>query len=186
MQLNITISDVQHINSFNIDIDASGHGLKCIVGKNGVGKTTLIKCIRNFLSSDTFAQTSSDGIFCESSEIKYCLGNETYSYNYDSRSRGLEMKKPIPSSDRDSIDVELPIPHGSRFNFFQSISRSNAAIVKAIALQNYNKPDELIDLLNTTYSTNKFDRLIEVDVKGECYYCLLVGDGGRYIREDYL
>lgn len=186
MQLNITISDVQHINSLNIDIDASGHGLKCIVGKNGVGKTTLIKCIRNFLSSDTFAQTSSDGIFCESSEIRYCLGSETYSFNYDSRSRGLEMKKPIPSSDRNSIDVELPIPHGSRFNFFQSISRSNEAIVKAIALQNYKKPDELIDLLNTTYSTNKFDRLIEVDVKGECYYCLLVGDEGRYIREDYL
>jgi ABC-type Mn2+/Zn2+ transport system ATPase subunit len=186
MQLNITISDVQHINSFNIDIDATGHGLKCIVGKNGVGKTTLIKCIRNFLSSDTFVQTSSDDIFCESSEIKYCLGSETYSYNYDSRSRGLEMKKPIPSSVRDSIDVELPIPHGSRFNFFQSISRSNEAIVKAIALQKFNKPVELIELLNNTYSTNKFDNLIEVKEKGESYYCLLVGDKGRYIREDYL
>lgn len=186
MILNINIKNIQHINNFSVEIDASGYGLKCIVGKNGVGKTTLIKCIRNFSRSDTFSKTSPAEIFSKESQIDYDIDGSAYSFSYDEVTNGLEMKKPIPISDRENVDVELPIPHGSRFNFFQSISNANDAIVKAIAFQTYDKPNELIELLNSTYSTNKFDKLIEIEEKGNKYYCLLMGDDGRYIREDYL
>lgn len=185
MKININIKNVQHIGSFDLEIDARGHGLKCIVGKNGVGKTTLIKCVRNFSSSDTFAKTSPVDIFSKESEINYEFNGNNYTFSYDGATSALELRKPIPREERDCIDVELPIPYGSRFNFFQSISDANNAIVKAIALESYSKPDELIDFLNATYSTNKFDSLIEVEEKSNSYYCLLIG-GGRYIREDYL
>ena len=186
MKLNISIKNVQHIGNFNIELNATGHGLKCIVGKNGVGKTTLIKCVRNFSNSDTFSKTSGEGIFSEGSNINYELNGSSYSFDYDEATSMIESKVPISTKDKENIDVELPIPHGSRFNFFQSISSANDAIVKAIAFETYSKPHELIDLLNSTYSTNKFDNLIEIEEKGNKYYCLLIGENGRYVREDYL
>ncbi|HIF9256005.1 TPA: ATP-dependent nuclease [Photobacterium damselae] len=187
MKVNVNIRNIQHISGFQIELDVSQHGLKCIVGKNGVGKTTIIKCIRNLSISDTFAKTSSDSIFSTDSEITYELGGDAYTFNYDTSTKALELKTPIPASLRNEIDVELPIPHGNRFNFFQSISNANDAIVKAIALRTYLQPEELIELLNSIYSTDKFNGLIEVQEKGSSYYALLLeGDEGRYIREDYL
>ncbi|WP_367986542.1 ATP-dependent endonuclease [Vibrio sp. NTOU-M3] len=186
MQININVKNIQHINDFQLELDASQHGLICIVGKNGVGKTTIIKCIRNLSISDTFAKTSSDNIFSTDSEITYDLGGDAYTFNYDTSTKALELKTPIPAALRSEIDVELPIPHGNRFNFFQSISNANDAIVKAIALRTYQTPEELIELLNSIYSTDKFNALIEVQEKGSSYYALLDGDEGRYIREDYL
>ena len=186
MQLNISINNVQHIDEFQIKLDVSQHGLKCIVGKNGVGKTTIIKCIRNLSISDTFAKTSSDNIFSTDSKITYDINGNAYTFSYDSSTKALELKTPIPTGLRSSVDVELPIPHGTRFNFYQSISAANGAIVKAIAFETYQIPNELIDLLNFIYSTEKFNTLIEVSEKGNSYYALLVGSEGRYIREDYL
>lgn len=181
----IKIKNVQHIDEFEINIDVTNPGLHCIVGKNGVGKTTLIKCIRNFSNSETFTKTSPTNIFTKDSEINYSLNGNDYTFSYEESSGAIEYKGVIPSTLRSDVDVELPIPHGSRFNFFQTISDANSAIVKAIAFESYQKPDELIDLLNTIYSTNKFDELIEVNHKKDSCYALLL-DNERYIREDYL
>lgn len=187
MELNISIKNVQHVTNMNFDINATEHGLKCIVGKNGVGKTTLIKCIRNFVNADTFSKTSDNRIFSENSQIIYNLPSSGFSYQFDfDKSTGsLDSKVVIPNEIKEYIDVELPIPHGERFDFFQSISKANDVIVKAIAFASYTKPNELIELLNSTYSSEKFNDLIEIEDNGNSYYCLLLTDG-RYVREDYL
>jgi ABC-type cobalamin/Fe3+-siderophores transport system ATPase subunit len=40
---NCILSNIQHIEELKFNIDLSENKLMCIVGKNGVGKTTLIK-----------------------------------------------------------------------------------------------------------------------------------------------
>jgi len=185
MDLSVDIFGVQHVKVMRFSMDLRKNKLTCIVGKNGVGKTTLIKSISNIRSADAFKKTSPDIIFNRKSKIIYTLNDKKYKFYYDSAIRSLNSKKVISDDLKKLFDVELPIPFGQRFNFFQSISDADLDIRRAIVLEQYNKPAELITFLNEIYSTNKFDNLIQISIKGVNYYCILM-DGNRYIREDYL
>lgn len=55
----------------------------------------------------------------------------------------------------------------------------------AIITTKYNKPDELIELLNFIYNSNRFDNLIEVEIAKKKFYSIVLADN-YYIREDYL
>lgn len=185
MIINITLRDIQHIKQINFSIDLDNNGIICITGKNGAGKTTLIKAIRNLVNADTFPKTSSEGIFKESSSITYEFGDNTVVFRYDPVRKILDSKSLIPDAIRKSLSVELPIPHGERFNFFQKISSVDSDIRTQIVLQRSSRPDELIEFLNGIYANKKFDDLVEVSFRGTKYYCRLL-EGGRYLREDYL
>lgn len=102
----IKIKNVQHIDEFEINIDVTNPGLHCIVGKNGVGKTTLIKCIRNFSNSETFTKTSPTNIFTKDSEINYSLNGNDYTFSYEESSGVIEYKGVIPSTLRSDVDNE--------------------------------------------------------------------------------
>lgn len=185
MKISFQINDVQHVSSASILIDLVDNKLTCVVGKNGAGKTTLIKAIRNLCSADTFSKTSSASIFRESSSVTYKADGVEFKFVYDDSIQALNCHTPIPDAIKALIDVELPMPHGQRFNFFQSISGADGDIRKAIVLSQYNQPIELIEFLRGIYGTNKFDSLVEIKIKNESYYCLPL-EGSRYIREDYL
>jgi ABC-type multidrug transport system ATPase subunit len=185
MQISFQVINIQHINTMTFKLNLNENKLTCIVGKNGVGKTTLIKAINNLYSADTFKKTSPDSIFKEQSAVIYNINDDEYRFDYDPVIRSLNSKSIIPGSIKKSIDVELPMPFGKRFNFFQSISNADTEIRKIIALENYDKPIELIGFMNDIYSTKKFDRLIQVEVRNISYYCILLDDS-KYIREDYL
>jgi ABC-type dipeptide/oligopeptide/nickel transport system ATPase subunit len=184
MNIKITLHDIQHVKQINFSIDLENDKLICITGKNGVGKTTLIKAIRNLSNADTFPKTSSDQTFKESSSITYEFGESIVVFRYDSARNLLDSKDFVPDVIRKSISVELPIPHGERFNFFQKISGVDRDIRKQIILEHYSKPNELIDFLNGIYVNKKFDDIIEVFFRGTKYYCRLL-ENGRYLREDY-
>lgn len=185
MKLSLKIKDVQHIKLLTFLIDLEKNQLMGIVGRNGVGKTTLMKAIQNLRSADTFVKTSSDRIFSETSVIEYELDDTNVRFDYDAALGSLNLKGAISDTVRGIVDVELPMPFGQRFNFYQSISDADAQIRQAIVLQDYSRPDELIDFLNEIYGSNKFDALVEIRVKGVPHYCITLPDN-RYIREDYL
>ncbi|WP_422397690.1 AAA family ATPase [Shewanella baltica] len=63
MDFNVTISNVQHILNLEFNVDLSSNKVTGIVGLNGVGKTTLIRAIKNLQSSDTFLKTASPAFF---------------------------------------------------------------------------------------------------------------------------
>lgn len=165
MKINLEIHNIQHVKQMKFHIDLSLNALTCIVGKNGVGKTTLIKALQTLRFADTFTQTSQPGIFKNDSLIRYNIDGEEYQFSYDADIRSLNSKDIIPSAIKENIDVELPIPYGQRFSFFQTLTKADSEIRSNIVLETYERPAELIDFLNSIYSTTKFNNLIRLKVK---------------------
>ena len=182
---NCILSNIQHIEELRFNIDLSENKLMCIVGKNGVGKTTLIRAIKNLQSADTFTKTASPYIFNDTSQIKYTIDEVEYDFKYISKLQVIDTKSIIDDEIKNSIYVELPIPHGERFNLFQRLSEIDEELRKNISLGKYEKPNELISFLSNVYNSNRFDNLKEISIKKVKYYFILKEDD-FYIREDYL
>jgi ABC-type dipeptide/oligopeptide/nickel transport system ATPase subunit len=155
-----------------------------IVGKNGCGKTTLARAIRNISFADTFIKTAAVGIFNADSSIEYELDAEKIVFSYDNVIRSLNCRQTVPSAWKTAVSAELSIPFGERFNFFKSISDADLDIRSALILEDFDSPLELIAFLKSIYRNEKFASLVEVRVKRSTYYCIRLPDG-RYIREDY-
>lgn len=185
MKFRIDIHKVQAIERLTLDLDLTQNKIICVVGRNGVGKTTLARSIRNLCQSDTFVRTASSGIFSNDSAIAYSLDGTQVTFNFDNEIGSLNCKETISSEMRNLCEVELPIPHGARFNFFQSISQADRHIRSQIILEEYSRPEELIGFLSDIYGSERFDSLVETSVSGNSYYSILHSDG-RYDREDYL
>ena len=185
MKIDIEIDNIQHVHKLRFGIDLSLNKLTCLIGKNGVGKTTLIKAIQNLRFADTFAQTSQPGIFRSKSSIKYLIDGTPFTFVYDPDIRSLNSNDVITDSIKSNIDVELPMPYGQRFSFFQTLTKADQDIRSNIVMGTHETPEELINFLNHIYSTTKFDHLIQIKIKHNEYYCILLEDS-RYIREDYL
>lgn len=182
---NCILSNIQHIEELSFNIDLLENKLMCIVGENGVGKTTLIRAIKNLQSADTFTKTASPYIFNNSSHIKYTIDEIEYDFKYNSKLQIIDTKSIIDDKIKNSIYVELPIPHGERFNLFQRLSKIDEELRKNIPLEKYEKPNELISFLSNVYNSNRFDNLKEISIKKSKYYFILKEDH-FYIREDYL
>ncbi len=187
MLFNITIENVQHLSKLELTLDLSKNQLICIVGKNGVGKTTLIRAIRNITKNNTFQETGAPYIFSSESKITYDINNTLINFKFNPKLGSLDTKQLISQEIKDSIQVELPIPHGERFNHFRLLSEQDEEIRAKIAIGDYSKPDELIDFLNNIYKDNRFEKLKQVKIKKNTYYFILKDESERYyIREDYL
>ena len=186
-KFSLLIENLQHIKKLDFEIDISKSGIIAIVGKNGVGKTMLFKAIQNFTTSNTFKKTSNSYIYKNDSKITYHInGNEkTYQFAYNSNVETLDYKGEVDSEIISKITVELPIPFGERFKQFQKLGNQDKAIRAAIISGNTSKPEELINLLNYIYDSNKFDNLVEINIKSENFYAIKL-EGSLYIREDYL
>lgn len=184
MKINIEISKIQHVEQMSFAIDLSENKLTCIVGKNGAGKTTLIKAIKNLQSADTFIKTSSRYIFNSESRIVYNINDEDIIYTYDEKLKVIDTKQIIPIGIKSNLYVELPIPHGMRFNNFPTLSKIDTELRKSIAFESYSVPDDLITIFNEVYQSSSYNNLKSFSVKNETYYFRL-NDNGTYIREDY-
>ncbi|MGF6809435.1 ABC-type dipeptide/oligopeptide/nickel transport system ATPase subunit [Paraburkholderia sp. Clong3] len=184
MNLILKIENVQHVRSAELTLDLDANGITCLVGRNGIGKTTLVKALRNLRIADTFKKTAVDSIFSTSSKIIYSCDPYEYVFTFDPKLQSLNCKTVVAQQLRDSLEVELPMPYGDRFNFFQSISDADHEIRRNIVIESYTRPDELIDFLHTIYDNNKFDNLRCIVIKKKSYYCQIL-DESRYIREDY-
>lgn len=183
--LRVSLESIQHVVSLTLDLDLSVPGLICLVGRNGTGKTTLVRALRNLSSADTFIKTATPYAFSPNSRITYIVDGAKVVFEYDDKIRTLNCREVIPLELRGLISAELPMPHGTRFNYFRSASEADLDIRRAIALSNYGNPHELIDFLTAIYGSIRYSSMVEVTAKGKIYYAI-VKDDGTYIREDYL
>lgn len=183
--LQVNLEFIQHVVSLNLDLDLSIPGLICLVGRNGTGKTTLVRALRNLSNADTFVRTATPYAFTPRSRITYTKDKTKVIFEYDEGIRSLNCRGKIPPELRSLVSAELPMPHGTRFNYFKSASEADLDIRRAIALGNFTSPTELIHFLSAIYGSKCYSRMAEVTVKGKSYYAI-VKDDGTYIREDYL
>lgn len=185
MKIEICIRNIQSISEIQFALNLEQRSLICVTGKNGAGKTTLIKAIRNLVNADTFPKTTLSDSITEASSVDYLIDERRISFSYNPRTRLLDSRDPIPSALRRELSVELAIPYGERFNFFQKISGVDDDLRTKIVSQEYSKPEELIEFLQDVYPSKRFEDLVQVNHRGVRYYCRLL-PGGRYAREDYL
>lgn len=184
-RLRVSLEYIQHVVNLTLDIDLSAPGLVCLVGRNGTGKTTLVRALRNLSSADTFVRTATPHAFSLNSRITYEVDGTVVVFEYDESIRSLNCREVIPSELRGLISAELPMPHGARFNYFKSASEADLDIRRAITLGTNGKPSELIEFLTKIYDSTRYSSMVEVTVKGKNYYAI-VNESGAYIREDYL
>jgi ABC-type cobalamin/Fe3+-siderophores transport system ATPase subunit len=114
MLVRFEINQVQHIGRLSLEVDLDKNKLTCIVGKNGVGKTTLVRAIRNLSHADTFVKTAAQGIFYAGSGISYEFDGEFIRFAYDDDIKSLNCKTPISQAFRSLCAVELPMPDGGK------------------------------------------------------------------------
>jgi len=184
MHFRVEIKNVHPTNHLTFEIDLSQHGIHCLVGRNGVGKTTLAKAILNLAQADIFIRTSADGVFNPSSVIRYTLGAEEHLFTYDPALRSISTKKPIQPHHKTVASVEMPAPYGQRFTFFRILSEYDDDIRRAVVLGQYSRPEALIKFLTEIYQDQRFVDLVEVKFRqGAC--CCIVRVDKRYLREDY-
>jgi len=182
----IILKDIQHIKNLEYEIDLTKHKLHCIVGKNGVGKTTLIKAIQNFKEANTLDKLSRLNIVTSSSEIVYTIDSNNFTFNtVDNDGRYLLTSTDmIKDSLKENIFTELPIPLGKRFNQYAKLGEIGKNITSKFALGEYDaKPTELISLFDAVYGDNRFSALEQIDIKNKKYYIEPKG-AENYIRED--
>ncbi|MCB4324350.1 AAA family ATPase [Alcaligenes sp. 13f] len=184
MNFNISIRNIQNIKKIEFSLDLADKSLVCITGKNGSGKTMLIKAIGNLINADILSKTSAPRIVSDNSEINYEIGGKSVIFKYNKKLKMLDSRDTLSKTLKDKLSVELPIPYGERFNFFKKIGGIDNDIRRQVVLQRYSRPTELIDFLKAIYATNKFDNLVEIQVKNVPYYVIPYEDN-YYLREDY-
>jgi ABC-type glutathione transport system ATPase component len=188
-KFNIIIKNIQHIKSLKYEIDLSKNALHCIVGKNGVGKTTLVKAIENFKESNALDKLSRINIVKQDSEIIYTINDTKYSFKpiLDNNKYILDTQDSISQEDKNKIFTELPIPKGKRFDTFEKLGGKIGDDIKtSFSVEEYGeKPTELIDILNRIYnSQDRFNDLKEINTKDGSKYYIKPIDQENYIRED--
>ncbi|HDM8207735.1 TPA: AAA family ATPase [Vibrio campbellii] len=187
MKFSLTLNNVQHIKKLQFEIDSTTGKMVCLVGKNSAGKTTLLRSIRNIYLGNTFIETAAPYIFNADSSIEYSFDDELYIYSYNPKLSTIDSKQVIPNEIKDLFLVELPIPHGDRFNQFRRLSELDEQIRSKIAIGDYQVPEDLIAFLSKIYDDNRFENLKEVKIRKANYYFILRDEDERfYIREDYL
>ncbi len=178
------LQSIKHLE-FKLKVkDLNSGKLMCVVGKNGVGKTTFIKSIANLLRADIFKETSSPYIFNKNSKITYHIDSDCYTHTYNEKFKTIDSKDVVADTIKNKIIGELPLPHGERFKFFQAISDLDKEIRQKYIAEDYKTPEKLITWYKNIYTSDKFDELKEVTINKKQYYFLPQEDN-RYIREDY-
>ncbi|NBK99443.1 MAG: ATP-binding protein [Erysipelotrichia bacterium] len=188
MKIIITIENVQHIKNQRVEFNLADNKLSCIAGKNSIGKTTLVRAIRNLTINNTFQETAAPYIFNKDSSITYSIDslNEDIKFSYSRFIKGIDSKQNIPEEIKSKIKVELPIPHGERFHHFRRLADIDEELRAKIAIGDFTSSHELISFLENIYGDDRFKQLKQVEIKNTTYYFLLKDDTERfYIREDY-
>ncbi len=186
MKFGITLKNIQHVDYLNFDLDLTEGKLICLSGKNSVGKTTLFRAVRNLYLNNTFIETAAPYIFNSNSCVEYRIDKTNITFTYNEKLSVIDSRQNIPDSIKELFLVELPIPHGERFNQFKKLADIDSTIRAKIAVGDYQTPIELIEFLHNVYGEERFNNLKSISINNKLYYFILKDDHDRYyIREDY-
>ena len=182
MKIKISIDYVQHIKHMEVVLDFEKNNIACIVSKNGIGKTTLLKSLSFLYNPSVLKKTSPYGILNTGSKITIEYLNDTYNFVYSPALKYLECKGKINL--KHNCSLELSTPYGERFQRFSKLSASDSVLRANLIHKKYEHAAQMSAFLKLIYDSNKFDDLNTTNINGIDYY-FLFSENGRYIREDH-
>lgn len=179
----ITIDNVKNISKLDIEFEFPDSNIIVITGKNGVGKTTIIKSFNLLDDPNIFARSSGANALNVNSQVSFSIdGIQPFTFYYNEKLSALDSKDKLPH--KNVIVSELPIPYGDRFQQFSKISGVDSELKINIASTDYKKASGLINFLSQVYSSGKFSNLKSTKIKKNTFYFILK-DKDYYIREDH-
>lgn len=179
----ISIQNIKNISKLDIDFKFPNSNIIVITGKNGVGKTTIIKSFNLLADPNIFAKSSGENALNVNSQVSFSInGIQSFSFCYNEKLSALDSKDILPH--KNAIVSELPIPYGARFQQFSKIARFDSELKINIASTDYEEASELINFLSQVYSSCKFSDLKSTNINKNIFYFILK-DKDYYIREDH-
>jgi ABC-type cobalamin/Fe3+-siderophores transport system ATPase subunit len=180
----ITLQNIKNISFLSVEFTYPESNIVVVTGKNGVGKTSLVKAFHFIADPQVFEKTAGLNAVRTDSHIAIEIGNfEPFSFKFNENLSVLDTKDSLPNSGE--IDAELPIPYGKRFGQFSLIANFDSEIRSNFAANQYESAEELIGFLSQVYANNKFAELKATKVnKYEFYF--IPRNQDYYIREDHL
>lgn len=179
----VSLHSVNNVQRLDIEFEYPDSGIIVVTGRNGVGKTTIIKSFGLSAEPNVFSKTSGEGVLSEESQAAFELsGINPFSFHYNPGLRAFDSKDSIPNGRE--VVAELPIPYGVRFQQFSKVAKYDEELKISIASNDYESATNLIRFLSGVYSSDKFDSLLATRIgKNEFYFILK--DDDYYIREDH-
>jgi len=179
MNISVFIKSLQNIKEFNFSIDLSERNLVCITGRNGVGKTAIIKSIG--LLSDIALLSKTSSTYSIDNHTHIVIKIDEKSYNYKFNGSEIDSRDVV---EKGLVSVELPIPYGKRFSCFPSLGSIDKELREKYIKYDIFENEELVLFLSNVYGNTKFSAIKEVIIKNDKFYFLPL-DNYKYIREDY-
>jgi len=179
----ISIRNIKNVSGLDIEFEFPDSNIIVVTGKNGIGKTTVIKCFHLLSDPNIFSKSSGEHALCPDSRVSFSIsGIQSFTFTYNENLRCLDSKDRLPHEN--TIVSELSIPFGARFLQYSKIAAFDSELRVNIASSDYNEATEVIEFLSQIYSSNRFTELKATKIKKNTFYFLLKDDD-YYIREDH-
>ncbi|WP_078120501.1 AAA family ATPase [Thiosocius teredinicola] len=179
----VSLRSVNNVKSLDIEFEYPDSRIIVVTGRNGVGKTTVIKSFGLPSEPNIFAKTSGEDALSGASQAAFELSEmKPFSFNFNPNLRAFDSKDSIP--DAKEVVAELPIPYGSRFQQFAKVAKFDNDLKVNIASSDYEPATDLIGFLSEVYSSGKFEDLLATKIGTDEFYFILKDDD-YYIREDH-
>lgn len=179
----VSLNNIKSISYLAVDFKFTDSNILVITGKNGVGKTSLVKAFHLVNDPGIFEKSAGLNAIRANSKVRIEIDSfKPFSFEFNTALKVLDTKDKLPELGK--IIAELPIPFGERFRQFALIASYDRDIRDNIAATNYKSATELIDFLSQIYAGGKFSALKTTTVgKNEFYFILHSED--YYLREDH-
>lgn len=155
----VSLRSVNNVQSLDIEFKYPDSRIIVVTGRNGVGKTTVIKSFGLSSEPNIFAKTSGEDVLNEASQAAFELSEmEPFSFDFNPSLRTFDSRDSIPHGGE--VVAELPIPYGARFQQFSKVAKYDEELKINIASSDYGPATGLIRFLSEVYSSDKFDGLL--------------------------
>lgn len=179
----VSLRSVNNVQSLDIEFEYPDSRIIVVTGRNGVGKTTVIKSFGLSSEPNIFAKTSGEDVINRASQATFILnGMEPFSFHFNPGLKAFDTRDSIP--DGGEVVAELPIPYGARFQQFSKVAKFDDELKVNIASSDYEPATDLIGFLSRVYSSDKFEDLLATRIGNNEFYFILKDDD-YYIREDH-